>query len=318
MLDTQPELVVPTHTLKPSLHFEPFTSTDIQSIIPMLRTSPSRTCDFTVGGIFMWKDYFLYSRQIIDNTLFIKGVDENNLSRPAFSLPMGEMPLAESLPLLIDYCRDHNLSPLLSAVPEDRLQEVMEAAPVEAVDELPDWADYLYDIEPMATFKGKKMNKKRNHVNRFHADYPDATFEPITKDNIPELLEFLKRHSEVSPEKSITADFDLITTADTLRHFDEYNYEGILLRVPDKGVVAFTAGEVIGDTLYVHIEKMDHEVNGSGEAVSSTFCRLMMERHPELRYVNREDSSGDPGLAKAKEAYHPVALLKKYNVLLRA
>ena len=43
-----------------------------------------------------------------------------------------------------------------------------------------------------------------------------------------------------------------------------------------------------------------------------------MERHQELRYVNREDSSGDPGLARAKEAYHPVALLRKYNVLLGA
>ena len=43
-------------------------------------------------------------------------------------------------------------------------------------------------------------------------------------------------------------------TAYALDHFDDYNFEGALMRIPDVGVVAFTAGEVIGDTLYVHIE----------------------------------------------------------------
>ncbi len=306
----------PIVAVKTILDFEPFTTSEIPSILPMLAASPSRTCDFTVGGIFMWKDYFLYSRAIVDDTIFIKGVAENDLSVTAFSLPMGNLPLHESLEMLRDYCRDNDIKPLLSAVPGDRLDEIRDVAPVVAVDELPDWADYLYEIEPMATFQGKKMSKKRNHVNRFRADHPDALLEPLSTEIIPEAIDFLSRNSYVSPEKSLTADYDIMVTADTLRRFNEYNYEGAVLRVPDLGVVAFTAGEVIGDTLYVHIEKMDHSVNGSGETISSGFCRMMMERYPELKYVNREDSSGDPGLARAKEAYHPVALLKKYNVLL--
>ncbi|MBD5346358.1 MAG: DUF2156 domain-containing protein [Bacteroides sp.] len=305
-----------TTLVTPILRFAPFTTGDIPEILPMLAKSPSRTCDFTVGGIYLWKDYFLYSREIINNTLFIKGVAEDDLTQSAFSLPMGEMPLADSLHILKAYCEANNVAPLLSAVPEDRIEEIRSAVAVDRISELPDWADYLYDIEPMSTFQGKKMSKKRNHVNRFHADHPDAVLEPLTEANIPEALEFLSRHSVPSPEKSITADYDLIQTADTLRHFNEYNYEGAFLRVPGIGPVAFTAGEVIGDTLYVHIEKMDHDVNGSGETISSGFCRMMRERYPELRFVNREDSSGDPGLARAKEAYRPIALLKKYNVLL--
>lgn len=306
----------PIVAVRTTLDFAPFATSDIPVILPMLATSPSKTCDFTVGGIYMWKDYFLYSRAIVGDTLFIKGVAENNLSETAFSLPMGNLPLSDSLEKLREYCKDNNIRPLLSAVPEDRLDEIREAAPVVSVDELPDWADYLYDIEPMATFQGKKMSKKRNHVNRFRADHPDAIIEPLTAGNIPDALEFLSRNSYVSPEKSLTADYDIMVTADTLRKFDEFNYEGAILRLPESGIVAFTAGEIIGDTLYVHIEKMDHNVNGSGETISSGFCRMMMERYPELRYVNREDSSGDPGLARAKEAYRPIALLKKYNVLL--
>ena len=141
-------------------------------------------CDFTIGGIYLWKDYFMYSLQIVDGTLFIKGVAEDNLEVPAFSLPVGAMPLAESLGLLREHCTSNGIRPLLSAVPADRLDEIRSSINVAEVSELPDWADYLYEIEPMATFKGKKMSKKRNHVNRFYSDHPDAIFEPLTTGNI--------------------------------------------------------------------------------------------------------------------------------------
>lgn len=300
----------------PTLRFTPFTRGEIPAITKMLSPGYSRTCDFTIGGIYLWDGYFMYSRAIVNDTLFIKGVAEDNLSVPAFSLPVGAMPLSDSLPLLKAWCCEAGVAPLLSAVPADRINEIRAVADIEAVTELPDWADYLYEIGPMTTFDGKKMAKKRNHVHRFTADHPDAVFEPLTAANIPDALDFLERHSRLSPDKSVTADYDLLQTADTLRHLDEYPFYGALLRVPDIGVVAFTVGEVLGDTLYVHIEKMDHEVNGSGETISSRFCGMMAGLFPDLRYVNREDSSGDPGLARAKEAYRPIALLRKYNVLL--
>lgn len=306
----------PSAAVAERLCFRPFTGEDIPALIPMLATSPSRTCDFTVGGIYLWDGYFKYTRAIVDDTLFIKGMAENDLAKPAFSLPVGRLPLADSLELLRLHCAETGLEPFLSAVPADRLDEIADAAPVSSVSELPDWADYLYDIEPMASFAGKAMSKKRNHVNRFAADHPDAVFKPLDEADIPDALDFLARHSNISPEKSISADYDLMKTADTLRSLSAFPFEGAILRAPGRGVVAFTVGEVLGDTLYVHIEKMDHEVNGSGETVSSRFCAMMRERHPGLRYVNREDSSGDPGLARAKEAYRPIALLRKFNVTL--
>lgn len=311
-------LYTPKPKTIPTLTFASFTSADIEIIRPMLAMSGARTCDFTIGGIYLWQGYFMYSRAIVDDTLFIKGMAEDNLDMTAFSLPVGKMDLRDSLSLLKSYCRQQGLKPLLSAVPETRIDDIMKAAEIESVTELPDWTDYLYEIGPMATFQGRKMSKKRNHVNRFMADHPDAVFEPLTVDNIPAALDFLERHSKLSPDKSITADYDIMETAEALRSYGDFNYEGAILRVPDAGVVAFTIGEVLGDTLYVHIEKMDHDVSGSGETVSSKFCEMMIERHPELKFVNREDSSGDPGLARAKESYHPIELLRKYNVLLRS
>ena len=78
---------------------------------------------------------------------------------------------------------------------------------------------------------------------------------------------------------------------------------------------AVTVGDVKGDTLFVHIEKALREFPGSYEMINKAFAARMLELHPALRYVNREDDAGDEGLRQAKESYHPVDILKKYNVI---
>ena len=81
--------------------------------------------------------------------------------------------------------------------------------------------------------------------------------------------------------------------------------------------MAFTAGETVGDTLILHIEKMRHDISGAGEAINKLFAERMLSAHPEIVYINREDDSGDPGLRYAKESYHPEFKLRKYNVLMK-
>ena len=75
-------------------------------------------------------------------------------------------------------------------------------------------------------------------------------------------------------------------------------------------------GEIIEDVLYVHIEKADRNLNGLYEMINMSFSKDMKETYPSLAYINREEDAGDPGLRKAKESYHPVMLLNKYNVLI--
>lgn len=295
------------------LEFRRPADSDIEPVRRLMSMAGCRTCDFTVGGIFMWIDYFKYRLCIVDDTLFVKGVTENDRTRPCYSLPVGKLPLATALEMMRSNCG----TPLvLSAVPGERLEELLRLYPDAGVTELTDWADYLYDIEAMSSFAGKKLSKKRNHVNRFRADHPDYVVEPLTQNNVADAAALLQR-LDSEGERSQAAELEMRYAFDVLCRLDLYRFEGALLRpAPGAQPVAFTVGEVAGDTLYAHIEKMDHSVNGSGETISSSFCSMMRERYPALRYVNREDAAGDPGLKRAKEAYQPLMLLPKYNVVI--
>ncbi len=295
------------------LRFAPLTIDDIPAIVPYLRYAPSRTCDYTVGGLLMWADYFSYTYSIYNDTLFIKGVTEDDVTKCAFSLPVGKMGLDESVDMLKEYCRFNRMESLLfSAVPEAALGS-LRALGVRSETPLDDWGDYLYEAEALVSLTGKKLSKKRNHVNRFMADNPDFELLPLRTEMIGDVKRFL-RDTPLPPEKPALADIEREQVVRVLDHYDSYPFTGVVLTIPGRGIVAFSIGEVIGDTLYVHIEKMDHTVEGAGETVNKLYAEYMYEMTTGLRYINREEDAGDPGLRKAKESYHPAAILTKFNV----
>ncbi len=297
------------------LRFEPLTIADIPAIRPYLNAAPSRTCDFTIGGLLMWADYFNYTYAIYDGTLFVKGVTENDVTRTAFSLPVGKLGLDEAVELLRDYCRINGLGPLLfSAIPAVAV-EPLRLLGARKVEPLEEWSDYLYEADALASLSGKKLSKKRNHVNRFMIDNPGYELLPLTPGLIHEVRKFM-RDVPLPSGKPALADIEREQVMRVLDYYDAYGFTGVVLKVPGRGIVAFSVGEVIGDTLYVHIEKMAHDVAGAGETVNKLFASCMLGTVPHLRYINREEAVGDPGLRNAKESYHPCMLLGKYNVMM--
>ncbi|MDO4319324.1 MAG: phosphatidylglycerol lysyltransferase domain-containing protein [Bacteroidales bacterium] len=305
-----------TITLSP-LKFKPISLADMPLINSMLQASQSRTCDYSIGGIYMWIDYFHYEYCVVDDTLFILGRTENRPDEIAFSLPVGELPLSDAVRMIRDYCRLKNIPVVFSAVPADRLDALLEAAgPDAVVERLDDWSDYLYDISALATLTGKHLMKKRNHVNRFFAENPHWRFEALTHELLPETMLFFSGNAIGEKTDEAMALYEHDQCRRVLDSLSSYPFEGAILRSESGEICAFTVGEVIGDTVFCHIEKINHEINGAGAAVNKLFAAYMLRRHPRLRYINREEDCGDEGLRAAKLSYHPAAILEKYNVRL--
>lgn len=295
------------------LRFRRISTADVDKIYDILsRYATAGTCDYSIGGIMMWVDYFNYSFAIVYDTLFIKGVSEEDASQVAFSVPVGPMDLRDSIELLRDYCAVNRIKLRFSAVPEAMVEQLAEAG-FSSAEQLADWSDYVYDIDALATYSGKKYSKKRNHVNRFITDNPGWSVAPLSADNLPAVRDFLVRR-RLAADKQESAAYEQRQVMRVLDEYPSYPYEGLVLSVPGRGVVAFGIGEVIGDTVFEHIEKMDHEVAGAGEMMCREFAAMIRGCHPEVKYVNREEDAGDPGLRYAKEQLHPVKMLAKYDV----
>lgn len=299
-----------------ALSFRPIPLGDMPRLRQYLSREQGRTTDFSFLGVAMWIDYFKYQYCIFRDTLFIKGVLEDDRRVEAFSMPVGALPLSLSVPYILGYCRARGLAPRFSAVPEYALPGFMQFSPKE-ITELPDWSDYLYDADKLATLSGKKMAKKRNHLNRFLALYQGRwQLTPLTPRNAVRALRFMgvaDLEGDNAPEAAAERDL----TRRILENYDRLSpyLHGALLEV-DGHVCAFTVADIKGDTLFIHIEKATRSVEAAYEAINALFARIMTERHPEIRYINREDDAGDEGLRHAKQSYHPLALLKKFNLRL--
>lgn len=180
-----------------------------------------------------------------------------------------------------------------------------------------DGFDYLYAIDRLADLGGKKLHAKRNHINRFIENNPTWVYEDITPATLPECLAMDKEWYRRSMEREgLAQERDLGDEGRALRltmeHYNELGLEGGLIRVYGE-VVAFTMGDMLSsDTFDVHFEKAYGELQGAYAMINREFARRVRERHPQVKYLNREDDMGVEGLRKAKESYYPDEMVEKY------
>lgn len=297
------------------LDFRKIEHRDMPEIWKYLVSAPGRTTDFSYAGLLMWVDYFHYEFAVFHDTLFIKGRVESDISKIAFSLPVGNLPLASSVTILKEYCRLNNLQLEFSAVPESELENFLALHPKSA-EPLDDWSDYLYDAHSLANLTGKKYGKKRNHINQFLSAYPDWELTPLTRGNAADAIRFMDRIDAEGDDTPMAVE-ERRLNREMLRLISEGDefMEGAILSDGHGGLLGFTIADVKGDTLFVHIEKALRNVPGGFEMLNKSFAAHMLSLHPEIKYINREDDAGDPGLRYAKQSYHPVAMLRKLNVI---
>ncbi len=173
-----------------------------------------------------------------------------------------------------------------------------------------DGHEYVYAIDDLADLKGKKYQPKRNHVNRFLAEYPDAVILPLDENTLTDAKNLADRwYQRRDPEED--AGMELVALNRAFTHWKELGLEGLVLYVGNQ-VVAMTMGSFLGDdTVDVHFEKADLDYNGAYAVINRAFARHIRDKYPQVKYLNREEDMGLEGLRKAKLSYHPHHMVEK-------
>ena len=72
-------------------------------------------------------------------------------------------------------------------------------------------------------------------------------------------------------------------------------------------------GLITPEVFGVNFEKSFGDIQGAYPAINREMARLVRARHPQVKWLNREDDLGLEGLRRAKLSYYPDLLLKKYT-----
>ena len=94
--------------------------------------------------------------------------------RTVYPYPIGDGDKRAVLEAIIADSRERGIPCRISGITEADREELERWFPGKfRIRPARDFFDYVYSIDALAELKGKKLQKNRNHFNRFRANHPD-------------------------------------------------------------------------------------------------------------------------------------------------
>ncbi len=289
------------------INFQKFDLSQKDRYLPYLRLGGHRGCEYSLANLNLW------GRQraafVGDYLVLFSQFDR----RSVYPFPVGSGDLRPVLDAIIADARERGILCRLSCLDAQCCMLLEELYPGKFrfyPDR--DSCDYVYKIEDLATLKGRKYQKKRNHLNRFQENHPDCKLVPITAKNLPQVAQMVERWYALRQQQDPDMDFHLEKQAlkRAFGHMDALELTGVILQEQDT-VLAMAIGSFLTeDTFDIHFEKALEE--GAYTAINQGFAAHLQTAYPQLHYLNREDDLGIPGLRKAKLSYGPDHLTVKF------
>lgn len=289
------------------LKFKEVSLDDKDIIDSFVRKEGFRSCDGAFTNYYVWHKAFKTFWCIEDGFLIIKA---RRYGEDFFLPPIGGRD-EDLLTIMHKIMDENNGSLCMHGVVREHKERIAKVMPeMEFAEARDDW-DYVYLQEKLATLSGRKLHGQKNHYNAFIKEHPDFTYEDITPENIEECLALGNAWCDerVVEDPSIEEEREALT--ESIKNFKELGLRGGCLRW-DGRVQAFSYGTKINsDTAVIHVEKAVRGVRGAYIAMTKEFAA---HAWTDVKYLNREEDMGMPGLRKAKLDLKPEFMIEKFNV----
>ena len=296
------------------INFQPITLENKQQYDAVLQNSGERGCEYSFANLYLWGRQ--KAAMIHGNLVLFSQFNRRSI----YPFPVGYGDLKSTIDAIIHDAQTRGIPCRLNGMTHDDCAKLEALYPGKFHYHFDrDFFDYVYDIDVLADLKGKKLQKKRNHINKFIQLHPDYKAEPITDDNICRVQQLVDQWYRMRLEEDPHSDFLMEQAALTkaLRNRKELGMEGLLL-TDGTQLLAMTMGSRLNaNTFDIHFEKSLDRNDGAYAVINRDFARYLREKHPEVRYLNREDDMGLEGLRKAKLSYYPDHMVEKSWACLR-
>ena len=275
-------------------------------------------CEYSVGTKLMWRKSLHPAWAEIAGCLVVRNEIDG---RVAFDYPVPgpEGDEDAALSAIEAYCLEQGIPLMVSVVPACKAGMLLARYPYVRVSNVRTWQDYVYYREDLQFFAGRRYSGQRNHINKFRAKWPDATFRVLTTADADAIETFWRDYEAEFPK------------GDNAKARDELKLAQEMLRLVGKPyfltggmfdgekLIALSLAEKCGETLIIHIEKALYSYTGVYPALLQAFADAFGEG---CQWIDREDDAADRGLRTSKLQYGPAKLAPKYcfepqNELLR-
>ena len=269
-------------------------------------------CDLAFANMYCWQAVFHSAWAEIGGFLVIRFQIDGG-ERIGYMQPVGEGDFGPILPLLREDAHAHGQRLRIIGLTDEGRDTIRRIVPCHfAFESDRALEDYVYNADDLRNLAGRRYQPKRNHINRFMAEYPDYRYEELTPDRFGECMalerEWRKAHEGHTSE--LCAEQRAMQRA--FEHFEELGLIGGCIYVGDR-LAAFTYGSAVNDhTFDTHVEKADTEFDGAFTIINKLFAQHLPER---FTLINREEDLGLDGLRQAKLSYHPAFLQHKFAAI---
>lgn len=299
------------------ISFHPLTLADKDFIQSHLFETDYRNCDYCFMNLISWR--FLYQTEVANHhdhlVIRFKANGHN-----AYLPPVGVGHDAEVIQSLVDDAQQMGEPFLMLGVCEKAFALIDEALPgYFYATANRDYSDYIYSRQALSTFSGKKLQPKRNFVNRFIKEHPDYHFEPLSPKHFDDCLKLYElwesnKEEPVSANELYNNETETRSLRNVFQHWEQLGGMGGVLYVGNQ-IVAFTYGAPINhNTFDVCAEKADTRFTGAFATINREFVKQLPE---QFTLINREEDLGIAGLRQSKLSYHPEQILHKYTVMTK-
>lgn len=183
------------------------------------------------------------------------------------------------------------------------------------IDDRPNY-EYLYRAKDLIELKGREYHSKKNHLNYFLNAYKYA-YVPLTSGMAEEAMAFIREFNtrkHLEEHEMLLLKMEEQAMVDVFHNLERVGYQAGAIIIEDKIEALSIGGRLNRNTVTVHVEKANINYRGLYQAINNEFVKHV---GTGVKYINREEDMGIPGLRKAKLSYKPVKLVESLIAIFK-